>query len=302
MLRAVVYLAVMFAGDRYGYSADRIDGQITIGSFRYDVLSSCIYGSYSVISEVCRIRSCLSTRSTDFNCGEVRTLGSAGEAGNGVLLAVISNGIAIGLEFNILIVVECDHICICVGSDRYCLAVSGNRGAAGDSCRFFGNYCVKRLASYYIVCFNRLIRSVPIVVYGVAEVVLDFILCGVGNIFCDGFSNRRIPTCEFIAIVGGNGRCCRSVAAQFYTGCYIAFVILIGKIAVIALVIGNGAFRSRALYAGDVEVIDFTSCGEGGFLVCSIVAVLVKADEIGIKGYCVGQLISISGLAIFGNF
>ena len=90
--------------------------------------------------------------------------------------------------------------------------------------------------------------------YGVTEVVLDFILCGVGNIFCDGFSNRRIPTCEFIAIVGGNGRCCRSVAAQFYTGCYIAFVILIGKIAVIAFVIGNGAFRSRALYAGDVKV------------------------------------------------
>ena len=42
LLSAVVYLAVMVAGDRYGYSADRIDGQITIGSFRYDVLSSCI--------------------------------------------------------------------------------------------------------------------------------------------------------------------------------------------------------------------------------------------------------------------
>ena len=60
-------------------------------------------------------------------------------------------------------------------------------------------------------------------------------------------------------------------------------------------------FRGCALDARDVEVIDFTSCGEGSFLVCSIVAVLVKVSEIGVKGYCVGQRISISGFAIFGN-
>ena len=168
LLGSVVYLFGMVAGDRYGYSADRIDGQITIGSFRYDVLSSCIYGSYSVISEVCRIRSCLSTRSTDFNCGEVRTLGSAGEAGNGVLLAVISNGIAIGLEFNILIVVECDIIC--AGSDRYCLAVSGNRGVAVNGCRGFGYFCSKRLAINCFVWCDLIIRSVPVVVYRVGKV------------------------------------------------------------------------------------------------------------------------------------
>ena len=215
-----------------------------------------------------------------------------------MLLAVISNGIAIGNEFNILIVVECDHICICVGSDRYCLAFSGNRGVADDICRFFGNYCVKRLVSYYMVCFDRLIRSVPIVVYGVAEVVLDFILCGVGNIFCDGFSNRRIPTCEFIAIVGGNGRCFRSFVAPFYTGCYIAIGILTGKIAVIALVIGNGAFRSRALYAGDVEVasdiiVTVFEC-KSRYAVGWIILIVNEAVSRGVELNGVGKRVGIS--------
>lgn len=215
-------------------------------------------------------------------------------------MSVISNDSVFGGESYILIVVECDLIG--VGSDRYCLAVSGNRGVAVDRYRGFGNCFVKRLAINCFVFCDLISRIFPIVVYGVAEVVLDFILCGVGNIFCDGFSNRRIPTCEFIAIVGGNGRCCRSVAAQLYTGCYIAFVILIGKIAVIALVIGNGAFRSRALYAGDVEVIDFISCGEGGFRVESMINVLVKFRIGRVKLYDIRNLIGISCFSTVCSF
>ena len=58
--------------------------------------------------------------------------------------------------------------------------------------------------------------------------------------------------------------------------------------------IGDIISRSRALYAGDVEFIDFTSCGEGGFRVESMINVLVKFRIGRVKRYNIRNLIGIS--------
>ena len=143
--------------------------------------------------------------------------------------------------------------------------------------------------------------------YGVAEVGAQRPRAGEGDFIARHgeaaiAANGCVGCCpagEGVAFERGSLRDCYIFSC--FVGCFIGECRCAGGNRTCVL-IGDLIFRSRALYAGDVEVIDFTSCGEGSFLVCSIVAVLVKVSEIGVKGYCVGQLISISGLAAISSY
>ena len=95
---------------------DGADGQLAVLTFLDDILLSFIDGSNRVLRELSGIITDLSARSTNDDIGEVCVLGSAGEAGNGLLVAVIGRGLAVCGQFNIFVVVERDDIA--AGTDR----------------------------------------------------------------------------------------------------------------------------------------------------------------------------------------
>ena len=192
LLSTIVYLGVSVAGDRYNDCVNRGDCEGSLYGVCYDVLSGCICFANSLTNKVDVIFAnflagagsvyALKVNARQFEVFAVIGFHNNIISGiNRLLLSVISNDSVFGGESYILIVVECNLIG--AGSDRYCLAISGNRGVAGDSCRFFGNYCVKRLAFNYFVFCDLIIRSVPIVVYGVAEVGAQSPRAGEGDFF-----------------------------------------------------------------------------------------------------------------------
>ena len=115
MLGAVIHDAVAVARDLdcdlVGYRRIRMIGaacdlKLTVGCIGYDVVAGLIDSADSFSGKVSRIYIDFGSLSADCDCGEICILGSAGKAGNGVLLAVIHDTVALCGYFNILIVVE----------------------------------------------------------------------------------------------------------------------------------------------------------------------------------------------------
>ena len=90
------------------------------------------------------------------------------EAGDGFFIAVIDVLGAVCNELDILVVVEYDFVAVFFYCDG--IGIIRNRGVALNLYRALGYLVSKRLAINCFVWCDLIIRSVPIVVYGVSEV------------------------------------------------------------------------------------------------------------------------------------
>ena len=165
-------LAVIDVG---GVSAGHVDGnglggnnQRAVRRLGHDILPGRVYRAHGAFQEDRRIGSGVRSPRANLNGAEVRSLGSAGEAGDGMLLAVIGHVIALGGQLHVLIVVENDFICFRADGDG--LAGSGNRRTAVHRYRAFDDGGAIRLPIHRFAFGHRRGGAVPIVVNGIAQV------------------------------------------------------------------------------------------------------------------------------------
>ena len=171
-------------GDLVG---DGADGQLAVLTFLDDILLSFIDCSNRAPRELGGIITDRDALSANGDSGEVCALGSGGEAGNGLLGAVVGHGVAVRGQRDVLVVVEVDDILAVVSVDRDGLIFRGYGGVAIDRDGGFGNHSVKGLP-FDGLAFGSLIgRAVPVVVDGIAEIAA----LGVGDCHGDRFGGHR---------------------------------------------------------------------------------------------------------------
>ena len=169
MLGAVIGDGVALFSYRHGdLVGNWIDYQRTVRRLGHDILPVRVHRAHGVFREGRRIGSGVRSPRANLNGAEVRSLGSAGEAGDGMLLAVIGHVIALGGQLHVLIVVENDFICFRADGDG--LAGSGNRRTAVHRFRAFGDGGAIRLPIHRFAFGHRRGGTVPIVVNGIAQV------------------------------------------------------------------------------------------------------------------------------------
>ena len=169
MLGAVIGGGVALFSYRHGdLVGNWIDYQRAVLRLGHDILPGRVHRAHGVFREGRRIGVGVRSRRANLNGAEVRSLGSAGEAGDGMLLAVIGHVIALGGQLHVLIVVENDFICFRADGDG--LAGSGNRRTAVHRFRAFGGGGAIRLSIHRFAFGHRRGGAVPIVVNGIAQV------------------------------------------------------------------------------------------------------------------------------------
>ena len=149
-------------------NSGRIDGQLSVRCFGYDVLTGSIHRVHGAVGKLRIIGARVGAGGGDGNAGEVRVSGSTGVAFHSLLGAVIGPGLAVGDQLYILIVVEVDHIL--AGANGDVLAI----GADLCAVRNRDGRHIQRLLEGQArnsLGFMYLLRgSVPVVVHGCGQV------------------------------------------------------------------------------------------------------------------------------------
>ena len=304
LLRAAVRPAVGNAGDGHNDAADRGDRQLAVLRLGHDILFRGVHRADRSLLELRGISADIRPLRTDGDGAEVRAVGRAGEAGDAVLLAVIASGTAVRGQGDVLIIIEVDHVL--TRADRQILAVRRDGGIAGDVDGTLRDGRVKGLAAHGLGGRHRLLRTIPIVVDGIAQVAAERPRAGQGDVLsghleltvADARITRR-PAAEGIAVQRGlRGHV--DVRVQL-----VGFIrgqggraggdrVRVGVLHLIA--------RDRPLDAGDGELEGLVAAGEGGLAVCGIVVVFFKALAGGVELHLVRELIGVGGLAAVGRF
>ena len=169
LLGAVVGLGGGIAGDGNSHLAYRVYNELAVDSTGDDVLAVGIDSADGILSKFCRVFTRLSAFRADGDSGEVSAFGCAGEAGNGVLIAVVGHCIAVCGELYVFIIVEVNDI-----RTRAYGQVTGLIGHSGVSIYSYrslvGNSITEGLIAHYLGIGDLIRRAVPIVVDGVAQV------------------------------------------------------------------------------------------------------------------------------------
>ena len=306
VLVAVIGHGFGVAGDGHNDAVDRRDRQQTVLRLGHDILFRGVHRADRSLLELRGISADIRPLRTDGDGAEVRAVGRAGEAGDAVLLAVIGHGTAVRGQGDVLIIIEVDHVL--TRADRQILAVRRDGGIAGDVDGTLRDGRVKGLAAHGLGRCHRLLRTIPIVVDGIAQVAADRPRAGQGDVLsghleltvaADSRVGRR-PAAEHIAVqlgLCGHGHV-RVHLVGFIRGqlskCAggnIALVLILHLIA-----------RDRPLDAGDGELEGLVAAGEGSLRIRGIILALFEVLAGGVELHRVGEPIGVGGLAAVGRF
>ena len=244
LLRTVISGGAGTTSDGYGdLLSIRGDRQLAVIGNRNNVLSVFVNGANRSFRELRRICASVGAGGANVDCTEVCVFRSAGEAGNTLFLTIIGQRVAIGLECDILVVVELDHIFVVVRANGKRLISLAYRSVTANifrRCHFQGRIHLHTLHSFRI---NFFICVVPVALNRVAQVCTQVPLCRKGNIvtghcergggvsrivvLADIFQAGHIPACKGVAGASGLAGCSQALyhmgSARYYTlrGCFI---------------------------------------------------------------------------------